>query len=214
MPSLALIFHLLDAAGWAVQINKPEDPPAFRFDLGLGKVSVSCVSKAIGWCEYLESHARRVYGLATNIGIRAASILADKINEGKLEDGFSRRIIRRKGWKLLPEDSTIQEAVDVLIDKKIIRELPNNIDKRKGGPAPLPIFEINPKFFPNSPHTPLPQLTQPIVKDRNSSCVSCVNTPSAACEKNTIVENGKSIEPEPSPMEQKIDTDDDEWEDI
>ena len=47
MPALALTFHLIDC----IQIGL------------VGLVSLRCVEMAIEWCDYLESHARRIYGL-------------------------------------------------------------------------------------------------------------------------------------------------------
>lgn len=47
MPSLALTFHIMDIADG--QKNKD--------------ISLSSVQKAVAWCDYLESHARRIYGM-------------------------------------------------------------------------------------------------------------------------------------------------------
>src|SRR5207244_2828484 len=57
MPSLALIFHLCDIV---------DGGPS-------GPVSADATQKAVFWCEYLEQHARRIYGLVTNINQRAAA---------------------------------------------------------------------------------------------------------------------------------------------
>ena len=50
MPSLALIFHVINIA------DGQEDR----------EVPLSSVQKAAAWCEYLESHARRIYGIVLN----------------------------------------------------------------------------------------------------------------------------------------------------
>ncbi len=47
MPSLALIFHIINLADG----KKDQD------------VTKPCVEKAVAWCDYLESHARRIYGM-------------------------------------------------------------------------------------------------------------------------------------------------------
>jgi hypothetical protein len=41
------------------------------------------------WCEYLESHARGIYGLVNDIEVAAAARLASKIKEGAIQDGFT-----------------------------------------------------------------------------------------------------------------------------
>ena len=63
MPSLALIFHLVNC----VQLGGR-----------LGGVSLSCVEMAIEWCDYLESHARRIYGMVLHSCTFKASALAIK----------------------------------------------------------------------------------------------------------------------------------------
>ena len=56
MPSLALIFHLIDTAD-----GKP------------GKnVRLDHVLNAFCWCDYLEKHARRIYGMAHDVTRQAA----------------------------------------------------------------------------------------------------------------------------------------------
>jgi hypothetical protein len=128
MPSLALIFHLIDVADGATG----------------GPVSVLAAGKAAGFCEYLESHARRIYGLVSNIEQQAATRLAKKIQAGKLTDGFSIRDIYRKDWHLLNSPELAQSACDELIDLGwLITE-----QQKKGGVGrqALPIHRINPKI--------------------------------------------------------------------
>ena len=56
--------------------------------------------KRQAWCEYLESHARRVYSCIVTPQLRAARELADKIKHRKVgADGFfSCREVYLKGW--------------------------------------------------------------------------------------------------------------------
>ena len=100
MPTLALIFHLIDIADGA---------PG-------GPVSLQAAEKAAAFCEYLESHARRVYGLVTDIVQQAAAALAKKIQGGKLDDGFNHRDVQRKGWHLLSSNKLAQPACEELIE--------------------------------------------------------------------------------------------------
>jgi len=89
MPSLALIFHLLDLV--------TEGPNAPH------RVTKDNAELAAGWCEYLEQHARRVYGLVTNAACQGAARLAEKLQGGALQDGFTVRDVYIKGWSLLSD---------------------------------------------------------------------------------------------------------------
>ena len=95
MPSLALIFHLLDVADGKV----------------FGNVTITSAQLAAAWCDYLESHARRIYHMAGNITQRAAGNLTMKIKQGKLDDGFTARDVQRKGWSILTEKEVVNFAL-------------------------------------------------------------------------------------------------------
>jgi putative DNA primase/helicase len=66
-PALALVFHLVDCAAHGV----------------CGPVSKEAALRAAAWCEYLEAHARRCYGLLKDDGMRAAQALAAKLERGR-----------------------------------------------------------------------------------------------------------------------------------
>lgn len=131
-PSLALIFFLIDIADG-------EQCTAISFDH---------VVSAIGWCGYLESHARRIYGMATNMSHHAAALLAKKIEEGKLKSGFTIRDVYRKDWSLLSSKEVIRNACDELIELGWLR-----IEIRQGnvGRPKQASFVINPKIKISKP---------------------------------------------------------------
>jgi hypothetical protein len=106
MPALALLFHLLDLA---------DGQPA-------GQVRKEHAQRAAAWCDYLESHARRIYGLVTNIAEQAAARLARKLTEGKLPDIFTARDVLRKGWSLLDDKQVIEHACEELVSRGWLRE--------------------------------------------------------------------------------------------
>jgi uncharacterized protein DUF3987 len=106
MPSPALIFHLIAVA----------DGKAF------GAVSLRAAEQAAAWCEYLESHARRVYGLAANRGKSAAYELSRRIHKGELKDGFTARGVYRKQWSLLTDKKTVYMALDELVEARWLRK--------------------------------------------------------------------------------------------
>lgn len=100
-PALALILHLVNCMASGQR----------------GPVTMEAAMRAAAWCEYLEAHARRCYGLLTDDGLRAAQALADKIRQGKLLDGFTARDVRRNQWRYLTTDEAVQAALDWLEDE-------------------------------------------------------------------------------------------------
>ena len=104
-PTLALILHLVDCAAKGTR----------------GPVSKEAAFRAAAWCEYLESHARRCYGLLMDDGLRAALALADKVRQGKLADGFTARDVRRNQWRSLTTEEAVQAALDWLEDEGWLR---------------------------------------------------------------------------------------------
>ena len=104
-PALALVFHLVDCAAQGIS----------------GPVTKEAALRAAAWCEYLEAHARRCYGLLKDDGLRAAQALAGKLERGALEDGFTLRDVRRNQWRSLTTDEAIQAALDWLEDEDWLR---------------------------------------------------------------------------------------------
>jgi hypothetical protein len=68
MPSLALIFHLIDVADG-------------RAD---GAVSIEAAKMSAAWCDFLEQHAQRIYQSITQRFLLAANQLANKIKAGRV----------------------------------------------------------------------------------------------------------------------------------
>jgi len=108
MPSLALQFHLLNLAhassGSICQVPK------------------ECAEQAAAWCDYLESHARRIYGLVTNITAQVASQLGKRLTKGELPERFTVRDVYRKGWSLLGDEEVARNACDELVSLGWLRE--------------------------------------------------------------------------------------------
>lgn len=100
-PALALIMHLVDCMATGKR----------------GPVTAEAAMRAAAWCEYLEAHARRCYGLLIDDGLRAAQALADKVRQGKLIDGFTARDVRRNQWRYLTTDVAVQAALDWMEDE-------------------------------------------------------------------------------------------------
>lgn len=104
-PALALIFHLVDCATGGTRSS----------------VSKDAALRAAAWCEYLEAHARRCYGLLKDDGLRAAQALSAKLAGEALSDGFTLRDVRRNQWRGLTTDDAILAALDWLEDEHWIR---------------------------------------------------------------------------------------------
>jgi hypothetical protein len=119
VPSLALLFHLIDSDTGSVAL-----PPLVR---------------ALAWAEYLEGHAQRVYSTVANPELDAARELLRHIRAGDLCDGFTAREVYLKGWKGLDSDST-HKALAVLTDTGHIRWR-----KLDTGGRPKQEFDINPR---------------------------------------------------------------------
>lgn len=107
-PALTLLFHLVDCAARNVS----------------GPVTKKAALRAAAWCEYLEAHARRCYGLLQDDGLRAAQALAKKLEQGALADGFTARDVGRNQWRNLTTDDAVQAALDWLEDEGWIRGEP------------------------------------------------------------------------------------------
>lgn len=104
-PALALVFHLVEGAADGIR----------------GPVGRSAALRAAAWCDFLEDHARRCYGLLKDDGLRAAQTLVEKLTRGALEDGFTLRDVRRHQWRSLTTDDVIQAALEWLEDDHWIR---------------------------------------------------------------------------------------------
>ncbi|MBI1821142.1 MAG: DUF3987 domain-containing protein [Nitrospirae bacterium] len=127
MPSLALLFHLVDVADGRKT----------------GQVSKQATILAVQWCNYLEGHARRIYSLVGSVAVQAARKLADKIKAGHLKDEFTIRDVYRKEWVLLEEKELIKKACDELVEAGWLQMIEQQA--QSGGHKVLK-FIINPKI--------------------------------------------------------------------
>jgi hypothetical protein len=129
MPSLSLIFHLIDAAS--------------GMDVGNG-VSLQAAERAAAWCEYLESHARRIYGLVESLPIKAATILAARVKKKALGTSFTVRDVYRRQWSFLTDKDIAQAACDILVDAGWLRE---SVTESSFGQRGKTDYLVNPKLW-------------------------------------------------------------------
>ena len=107
-PSLAVIFHLIELA------DSADTPEAFVSNVSEEQgISVENLELALEWVEWLELHARKVYGSELNGGALAAHALARKITQGAEVDGQTVRELGRKQWAGL-NDERLELALNVL----------------------------------------------------------------------------------------------------
>jgi putative DNA primase/helicase len=101
MPSLALLFHLVEVAGQSGTL-----PP----------VSHWAAAAATAWCDLLEAHCRRIYQSALDGDPEAAQRLAEHLKDC-LPNPFRVRDVIRKGWAGLADNRDVEAAVGVLQDR-------------------------------------------------------------------------------------------------
>jgi putative DNA primase/helicase len=103
MPSLALLFALADGHTDSVPLSQAQ--------------------LACDWCDYLETHANRVYSAQARPEQHAAIALSKRLAKGwKREDGFfTVRDVYRSGWTALDSPETARGALLVLEEFRWVR---------------------------------------------------------------------------------------------
>jgi hypothetical protein len=140
MPSLALVFHLIEAADRTVMT---EDGVLAELQQ---HVLLHNTRLAAEWCHYLETHARRIYGLGLgpNAPAQAAWKLLQKIRAGLIQDGFSARDVYNQNWSSLDSKELAQKAINELIETGWLKEIPPPTPQPKGGRPFTPTYKIHP----------------------------------------------------------------------
>lgn len=100
MPSLALVFHLLDC----VSDNKSN------------AVSLKNAQLAAAWCSYLQSHAARIYQMAVLSEFDIAREILKKIQSKDLQSEFTAKDIYGKHWSKLSKPKDVQNGLDILVE--------------------------------------------------------------------------------------------------
>lgn len=143
MPSLALLFELADRASEGFEGfvgSNPGESQNFW-------VSLEHARQAAAWCEYLESHARRVYSCVTTPRLRAARELSGRIKQRKVGAGgsFTCRDVYLKGWSGLDSPDVVRLALEVLEDAAWVRQ--ETDDPRPYGGRPSNRYTVNPRVW-------------------------------------------------------------------
>ncbi|WP_022851529.1 YfjI family protein [Limisalsivibrio acetivorans] len=130
LPSLALIFHLTDICSENFEKN----------------ISVESLKLAIQWCEYLESHAMRLYDINEDYIYNVSKSLSKKLRneDNDLPTPFKVADIKRKGWSMLENTEVIKDALEYLEQLNWIKSVkPTNRGSKGGRPQGLDYY-INP----------------------------------------------------------------------
>ena len=129
-PSLAGLFELADLA-------------AADGDLGdEGFISLDHARQAAAFCDYLESHARRVYGCMVSPEMASARELARHLSAGDLPDMFTTRDVYRHGWSGLTQPDQARKALELLNDSGWVRQ--QDTPPSVTGGRPTETWQINP----------------------------------------------------------------------
>jgi len=119
IPALALLFHLLDGHA--------------------DSVCEDCLGRALHFAQYLKKHANRIYASVSGHDHAAVRILAERLLNGHLPDGFTCRSLTLKGWSGLATREQAQAAIDALVEYRWLTET----ESRSGG-RPTLKYALNP----------------------------------------------------------------------
>lgn len=125
MPSLALLFELADG--------------------GSDTVSLSHAQQATAFCDYLESHARRIYSMHISPEREAAAELGRHLAaRWKAEEGVATtREVYRNCWTGLDTAEKVRAALEILADAGWVR----CVQPAAANGRPSETFAINPKVM-------------------------------------------------------------------
>jgi hypothetical protein len=126
--SLALIFEAVDFVDGSSKGGE------------VGKLSAL---RAAGWCEYLESHALRVYSPLMDTPERRAELLLNKILTKEIRPGAKVREIYRKQWSGLRSHESVVEALEILAQLGWVRIAKVN---PAGRGRPTEVLRVHPEL--------------------------------------------------------------------
>lgn len=97
VPALALAFHLADGHH--------------------GPVGFASTLRALHWSVYLQTHARRCYGVAQSGEADTARRILERVSKGDLaREGFGSRDVWRPGWSGLADQKRVAEGLKLLVE--------------------------------------------------------------------------------------------------
>jgi uncharacterized protein DUF3987 len=122
VPALSLIDHLVEGR--------------------VGAVGCDSLDRALAAVEYLETHAKRVYGATEVVDIVAAEAIVAHIRKGDLQDGFTARDVHRHEWSRLTDIDQVRRGLDLLVELDYLAV--ESSEKTHYGGRPKASYRINP----------------------------------------------------------------------
>lgn len=135
MPGLALLFGLIEAA------DRGQPPHS---------ISLENARRAAAFCEFLESHARKIYAIVERQEVRDADALRRRIERGQIKDGDRIRDIAIKCWAPFGHNAdAIKKAVTSVLEPYGWARL-ETIRGEKGRPSE--VIRLNPDVLERGQH--------------------------------------------------------------
>jgi putative DNA primase/helicase len=107
-----------------------------------GPVNQTAARRSIAFCDYLETHARRIYGAVIMAEVLAAKEILKHIRKRDLSDGFTSRDVHRPRWTGLTDIETVREGLRMLVDHRYLR-----VEKVQTDGRDRVAYQINPAAF-------------------------------------------------------------------
>ena len=101
---------------------------ALLFELADGgrfEVNEVAMRRALGWADYLRSHANRLYAAGETMAENGARLIVARRHQ--LPEPFTPRDVQRKGWASLNDRDAVASAIDMLIGTHHCREVPSTV---------------------------------------------------------------------------------------
>ncbi|MCR9210642.1 MAG: YfjI family protein [bacterium] len=110
VPSIALLLHLASGDG--------------------GAVSATATQTAIRWAEYLESHAQRLYAVATSPQRQHAGPLLRRLIDWPKDKPIRTSVIAKRGWSGLASPEVVDETLGLLAEAGWVQSVKVNTGGR------------------------------------------------------------------------------------
>jgi len=105
---------------------------------GRSDVGAIAMGRALGWADYLRSHANRLYSSGNTVIEDGARLILER--RGQLPEEFTARSIHQKNWAGLAEREVVADAIELLISTNHCRE----IEKPAANGRPTTSYRWNP----------------------------------------------------------------------
>ena len=130
MPTLAGLFELADLVAAGDRLSD------------LVPISLEHAKQAAAYCEYLESHAKRVYSCNVSPERSAAITLLAQLKKSSLPEPFTTRDVYLKGWSGLDSPEQARKALGVLESCGWVARVSQ--EQSSHGGRPTEAWNINP----------------------------------------------------------------------